>query len=152
MLQCPVSRAFLFYPETDHFEIDVNGVAMPSFSGFPFLQDSVDICSNIFIVAMPSFSGFPFLQGSRLFVSRRLVCCNAQFLGLSISTQDQGMRNEWRSYVAMPSFSGFPFLRYPLKTIVKSMVPSIIFASNSQNILKFIIFFPVFGFPVFLLT
>ena len=61
---------------------------------------------------------------------------------------------DWRNFyfVAMPSLLGFSFLRYPLKTIVKSIVSSIIFASNSQNILKFIIFLPVLGFPVFLLT
>ena len=54
--------------------------------------------------------------------------------------------------VAMPGISGFSFLRYPLKTIVKSIVSSIIFASNSQNILKSLIFLVVFGFLIFLLT
>lgn len=52
--------------------------------------------------------------------------------------------------VAMPSISGFSFLRYPSETSVKSILSSIIFASNSQNILNFIIFLSVFGVPFFI--
>ena len=79
-----------------------------------------------------------------------ILCCQT-ISGFSfLQNGYQKYVKEWT--VAMPSFSGFSFLRYPLKTIVKSMVSSIIFASNSQNILKFFIFLLVFGFPVFLLT
>ena len=79
-------------------------------------------------------------------------CCNARYLGLSISTSCgcskeicyrkvaipsflgfsflQTCQNACRRIpdrVATPSLSGFPFLRCPLKTIIKSMVPHIIF-------------------------
>jgi hypothetical protein len=52
--------------------------------------------------------------------------------------------------VAMPCLLGFSFLRYPSKTSVKSILSSIVFASNSQNILNFIIFLSVFGFRFFI--
>ena len=151
---------------------------MPGISGFPFpLRTQRD---NLlwYEATIPSFSGFLFLLSQTQLRNLKLVCCNARYLGLFISTGSVfGWKDEsfkrcntqflglfistleiiHREYnvavrVAMPGISGFSFLRYPLKTIVKSIVSSIIFASNSQNILKSLIFLPVFGFLVFLLT
>ena len=78
-------------------------------------------------VAMPSFSGFSFLLSSNMSNQKCINCCNAQFLGLFIST-------------------------YTSRTSVKSIDFSIVFASNSQNILKSSIFLSALGLPIFLLT
>ena len=155
----------------------VTVVAMPSISGFSFLRIRQRLsCFNREIVAMPSISGFSFLhyatimhdvsiygcnaQYLGLFISTyngnkygdNVYCCNAQCLGLFISTTMDNYETYVRKYVAMPSVSGFSFLRYTFTTSVKSIAFSIIFASNSQNILKSFIFLSIFGFPIFLLT
>ena len=94
-------RAFLFYAET--------------------LEDAMLLAT----VAMTSFSGFSFLLSSNMSNQKCINCCNAQVLGLFIST-------------------------YTSRTSVKSIAFSIVFASNSQNILNFIIFLSVFGFRFFI--
>lgn len=127
---------------------------MPGILGFSFLLGAFsDGKMSLFNVAIPSFSGFLFLQIQLTKKASQQSCCNAQFLGLFISTLEI-IHREYNVAVrvAMPGISGFSFLRYPLKTIVKSIVSSIIFASNSQNILKSLIFLAVLGFLVFMLT
>ena len=127
---------------------------MPGILGFSFLLGAFsDGKMSLFNVAIPSFSGFLFLQIQLTKKASQQSCCNAQFLGLFISTLEI-IHREYNVAVrvAMPGMSGFSFLRYPLKTIVKSIVSSIIFASNSQNILKSLIFLAVLGFLVFMLT
>ena len=127
---------------------------MPGILGFSFLLGAFsDGKMSLFNVAIHSFSGILFLQILLTKKASQQSCCNAQFLGLFISTLEI-IHREYNVAVrvSMPGISCFSFLLYPLKTIVKSIVSSIIFASNSQNILKSLIFLAVLGFLVFMLT
>lgn len=126
VLQCPFSRAFHFY-NSSQCSSEQEKLQCPVsrvFLFYLFVHQNKELEQN---------------------------CCNAQYLGLSFSIRHRPCV-DFGFKVVMPSISGCSFLRYPLKTIVKSMVSSTIFVINSQNILKFIISLPVFGFPVFLLT
>ena len=128
MLQCPVSRAFLFYNNRNKRFRSMQNVAMPSFSGFSFLLRTNELLYQMLRkLQCPVSRAFLFYYQSMHFV-------------LIIPS------------VAMPSFSGFSFLQYTSRTSVKSITFSIVFAINSQNILKSFIFLSVFGFPIFLLT
>ena len=114
--------------------------------GFSFLHWCWGGCNIYCKVAMPCLLSFSFLP-CQVQKSSSSYGCNALSLGLFISTRQFCSNN--LIYVAMPCLLGFSFLRYPSETSVKSILSSIIFASNSQNILNFIIFLSVFGFPFF---
>ena len=97
-----------------------------------------------------STRAFHFYSEFRKQMRKLAQCCNALSLGLFISTYQKVESKQNHYTVAMPCLLGFSFLRYPSETSVKSILSRIISASNSQNILNFIIFLSVFGFPFFI--
>ena len=123
---------------------------MPNISGFSFLRKQSRKFSLITIVLQcPVSRAFHFYGKSfkpTVSLKSKLQCPVSRAFHFYLK-EIRDLYEQVR--VAMPSISGFSFLRYPSKISVKSILSNIVFASNSQNILKSLIFLVVFGFLIF---
>ena len=107
------SRAVHFYYFNWSHVVQRQNVAMPSFSGFPFLPRNRPLRNWRKWCCNAQFLGLSISTRFSRYLQQYLHCCNAQFLGLSISTRKQAIRQQETCMLQCPVSRAFHFYTGP---------------------------------------